>query len=202
MAELKNALGSGDVFAAWSRQFRDFDAYLMPRTEFNLRKTARMLLLSASISSESYVEGRLSALRGPLDQTEALATAGELPDVELTGAGLKINPLENSVPKSAEASGIRSTSLCRTKDHGPAHGAGPMDGLHLHFAHFKSEEPVKISRSCSQICCATQQISAWGKMAESCPGTSLARLTFAGCLIHSGRDQPSPGLSIINPKCC
>jgi hypothetical protein len=34
MAELKNALRSGDVSIRGSRQFRDFEDYLMPRPEF------------------------------------------------------------------------------------------------------------------------------------------------------------------------
>ncbi len=35
MAELKNALRSGDVSVSGSRQFRAFEEYLMPHTEFN-----------------------------------------------------------------------------------------------------------------------------------------------------------------------
>lgn len=37
MAELKNALRSGDISVVGSRQFRDFEDYLMPRTEFDRR---------------------------------------------------------------------------------------------------------------------------------------------------------------------
>ena len=37
MAELKNALRSGDVSVSFSRQFRAFEEYLMPHTEFNER---------------------------------------------------------------------------------------------------------------------------------------------------------------------
>src|SRR5208283_5201250 len=35
MAELKNALRSGDVSVSGSRQFRGFEEYLMPHAEFN-----------------------------------------------------------------------------------------------------------------------------------------------------------------------
>jgi hypothetical protein len=35
MAELKKALRSGDVFVRGSRQFQDFEDYLMPQPEFD-----------------------------------------------------------------------------------------------------------------------------------------------------------------------
>ena len=37
MSELKNALRSGDVWVAGSRQFRDFDEYLLPRADYAVR---------------------------------------------------------------------------------------------------------------------------------------------------------------------
>jgi hypothetical protein len=41
-------------------------------------------------------------LRKTLDQSNALASDGQLPDVELNSAGLKISSLENSLPKEAD----------------------------------------------------------------------------------------------------
>jgi hypothetical protein len=103
MAELKNALRSGDVSVAGSRQFRDFEDYLIPRGEFDRRLNKSDLHVSVPTSPKAYLEERLSLLRERLDHTDALARADELPDVELSTAGLKITPLENNVPKEAEA---------------------------------------------------------------------------------------------------
>jgi hypothetical protein len=41
-----------------------------------------------------YLEERLSLLRKTLDQSDALARDGQLPDVELNSTGLKISPLD------------------------------------------------------------------------------------------------------------
>lgn len=73
MAELKNALRSGDVSVAGSRQFRDFEDYLMPRPEFDRKLAEGSLHIVVSASATAYIEGRMSLLREALDQTNALA---------------------------------------------------------------------------------------------------------------------------------
>jgi hypothetical protein len=50
MAELKNALRSGDVSVSGSRQFRAFEEYLMPHAEFNVGIEDGSLRLAGSTS--------------------------------------------------------------------------------------------------------------------------------------------------------
>jgi len=179
MAELKNALRSGDVSAAGSRQFRDFDDYLMPRPEFDQMSAAKTLALPGVTSSWVYLDERIAGLRSALDQTEALAAAGELPDAELTGAGLKISLLENSVPKEADTlrdalyrllPHVKITDLLMEVDR--------WTGFTRHFIHLKTEEPVKDQPLLLAALLADATNLGLGKMAESCPGTSLARLSW------------------------
>src|SRR5260221_4190953 len=54
MAELKNALRSGDVSVSGSRQFRAFEEYLMPHTEFDERLANGSLHLAVSTSAAAY----------------------------------------------------------------------------------------------------------------------------------------------------
>jgi hypothetical protein len=113
MTELKNALRSGDVSVVGSRQFRDFEDYLIPQQEFDRRLKQSRLHVSVPISSTDYLEERMSLLCETLHRTDALAREGDLPDVELNSADLKISPIENSVPKEALLLGTRSTACCR-----------------------------------------------------------------------------------------
>jgi hypothetical protein len=144
MAELKNALRSGDVSVAGSRQFRDFEDYLMPRPEFDRRLNQSGLHVSVPTSSEAYIEQRIALLRDALDNTDALARENHLPDVELNGSGLKISPLENSVPKEAEA--LRDT-LYRMLPHvwitDLLMEVDRWTGLTRHFTHLKTNESPK-----------------------------------------------------------
>jgi hypothetical protein len=107
MSELKNALRAGDVSVVGSRQFKDFDDYLMTRTEFNQRYEADELGVAVATSARDYLEECFSQLREALDRTNTLATRGEIPDVELTESGLKISPLDSDVPDEAEALKLR-----------------------------------------------------------------------------------------------
>ena len=78
MAELKNALRSGDVSVSGSRQFRAFEEYLMPHAEFNERFKDGSLHFTVSTSAAAYLDSRLSLLRQSLDQTNSLAAQGQL----------------------------------------------------------------------------------------------------------------------------
>jgi len=99
MSELKNALRSGDVSVIGSRQFEDFDEYLIPRAAFDDQHRESRLGLAVETSAASYFDERLERLerlREALDETARLAAAGELPDVELNDKGLKISPLDDA----------------------------------------------------------------------------------------------------------
>jgi hypothetical protein len=90
MSELKNALRSGDISVPGSRQFKDFDEYLMPRTVFESQRRDDRLGLSAPTSARACLDERLARLREALDETNRLAKAGELPDVELDDKNLYV----------------------------------------------------------------------------------------------------------------
>ncbi len=179
MAELKNALRSGDVSVSGSRQFQDFEDYLIPRPDFKQKMAQNSLRVAVPTSSAAYLEERLPLLRQALDQTDALAGSGQLPDVELSSAGLKISPLENSVPKEADAlrdalygmlPHVKVTDLLMEVD--------GWTGFTRHFVHLKTDEPAKDPSLLLTAILADATNLGLGKMAESCPGTSLAKLSW------------------------
>jgi hypothetical protein len=102
MSELKNALRSGDVSVAGSRQFKDFDEYLMPRATFDDEHQGKRLGLAVNTSAVAYLDERFARLREALDETARLAATGELPDVELNDKGLRISPLDDATPAAAD----------------------------------------------------------------------------------------------------
>jgi hypothetical protein len=107
-----------------------------------------------------------------------LACSGQLPDVELSSAGLKISPLENSVPKE--------TVALRDALYGKLPHVKVMDLLMevdrwtsftRHFVHLKTNEPTKDLFLLLTAILADATNLGLGKMAESCPGTSLPKLS-------------------------
>ncbi|MEO6073750.1 MAG: hypothetical protein ABIP67_10925 [Burkholderiales bacterium] len=103
MAELKNAVRAGDVAVVGSRQFKDFDEYLMPRTEFAQRQADDRLAVAITTTGSTYLNERLELLRQTLDEVNQLAAGGGLPNAELTDSGLKVSPLDNETPEEGEA---------------------------------------------------------------------------------------------------
>jgi hypothetical protein len=99
LSELKNSLRSGDIWVAGSRQFKDFEEYLLPVPRFAMQRDQRELGLAIETDCDRFLEVRLGLLEREMAAVERLAAANELPDVVVTSTGrLKITPLDNAVP--------------------------------------------------------------------------------------------------------
>ncbi len=72
LSGLKNVLPSGDIWVKGSRQFRDFQDYLLAPAKFGAIKRKHALPLTINPNSDQYLENRLQ-LRG-----KRLATVAEL----------------------------------------------------------------------------------------------------------------------------
>ncbi len=64
LSELKNALRSGDIWVKGSRQFRDFDDYLLPAEKFAALKREQALPLAINPNSDQGTVAKL-AMRQP-----------------------------------------------------------------------------------------------------------------------------------------
>ena len=84
LSELKNALRSGDIWVEGSRQFKNFNEYLLPACKFTALQQADELPLAVDTDCERYLERRLALLEEQLGIVDRLAQANELPDVILT----------------------------------------------------------------------------------------------------------------------
>ena len=104
LSELKNALRSGDVWAQGSRQFKDFDEYLVPMEQFVTLKLASDLPLAVTTDCDQYLHDRLMLLGAQLATVNRMAAANDLPDAIITTAsGLKITSLDTAVPDAVQA---------------------------------------------------------------------------------------------------
>ena len=179
MTELKNALRAGDISVVGSRQFKDFDDYLMPKAEFDRQHAEDRLGLSIPSSARAYLDERLAKLRETLDLTEELGQAGELPEVELSESGMKISPLESDHPDGAKAlNEIANGMLPRLKITDLLLEVDRWTHFTRHFSHLKTDEPSKDPALLLTAILADAINLGLVKMAEACPGTSLAKLSW------------------------
>ncbi len=102
LSELKNRLRAGDLYVVGSRQFQDFEDYLLPTMVFRSMRSADRLGLDVPTTADEYLWDRLTLLREALEDTNRLAGADELPDARINDKGLKISPLEDDTPPEAK----------------------------------------------------------------------------------------------------
>ncbi|EFO4726406.1 Tn3 family transposase, partial [Escherichia coli] len=96
LSELKGALRSGDIWVKGSRRYKNFDDYLIPEKDFD--KLTPALPLPVSADYHEYITSRMTLLQSRLEEVNAMAALGELPDVEISDRGVKVSPLDNCVP--------------------------------------------------------------------------------------------------------
>ncbi len=179
LAELKNALRSGDIWVQGSRQFKDFDEYLLPADAFAALKQADELPVAVSADCDQYLHARLQLLEQQLATVNRLALANELPDAIITDSGLKITPLDSAVPDAAQVL-IDQTGMLlpRVKITELLMDVDDWTGFTRHFVHLKDGEPSKDKTLLLSAILADAINLGLTKMAESCPGTTYAKLSW------------------------
>ena len=179
LSELKNALRSGDVWVQGSRQFKDFDEYLVPPEKFASMKLASELPLAVATDCEQYLHDRLLLLEEQLATVNRMAAANDLPDAIITESGLKITPLDAAVPDAAQAlidqaamllPHVKITEIMMEVDE--------WTGFTRHFTHLKSGDTAKDKTLLLTTILADGINLGLTKMAESCPGTTYAKLSW------------------------
>ena len=179
LSELKNALRSGDIWVQGSRQFKDFDEYLLPAGKFASLRQAGALPLAVVTDCEPYLRDRQLLLEQQMATVNRLAKADALPDAIITESGLKITPLTNSVPEAADtlmqkAYGLlphlKITELLMEVDE--------WTGFTERFTHIKSSDAASDKTLLLATILADAINLGLTKMAESCPGTTYAKLSW------------------------
>ena len=179
MSELKNALRSGDIWVAGSRQFKDFEEYLVPPERFQTLQKAQTLPLATPVNCERYLKERMTLLDQTLTKVDSLAKAGQLPDAVVDEAGLKITPLTNSVPD--EVSGLMQKAyamLPRVKITDLLMEVDEWTGFTRHFRHLKNGEEAPDNTLLLTAILADGINLGLTKMAEACPGVTYSKLSW------------------------
>ena len=179
LSELKNALRSGDIWVKGSRQFKDFEEYLVTPDQFSSLKKNQEIPLPLEGGGDQYLENRLAHLKSELTKVNELAKLNDLPDASITQYGLKITPLDASVPQAAQVlinqvvavlPHIKITELLLEVD--------CWTNFTRHFSHLKNGDLTKDKTLLLTAILADGINLGLSKMAESCPGTTYAKLSW------------------------
>jgi TnpA family transposase len=179
LSELKNALRSGDIWVEGSRQFKNFNEYLLPAEKFVALKATHDLPLAVDSDCEQYLHDQLTLLEEQLGIVNRMAAANDLPDAILTDSGLKITPLDAAVPQAAQnLIDLVTASLPHVKITELLLEVDKWTGFTRHFTHLKTGNTAKDRTPLLTTILADAINLGLTKMAESCPGTSYAKLSW------------------------
>lgn len=179
LSELRNSLRSGDIWVQGSRQFRDFNEYLLPLPRFHMMKASDQLGLAIDCDCERYLDARLQLLSQQLATVEQLAAQDELPEATIGSSGLRISPLSSAVPEEASSlmkqaydllPHVKITELLLEVD--------AWTGFTRHFIHVKSGNEAKDKQLLLTAILADAINLGLSKMVESCPGTTYQKLSW------------------------
>lgn len=108
-SELKNHLRSGDLWVKGSRQYKDFEDYLIPVKKFTEMRDKNTVPLDVVLNGEEFLSQRMRILSKKIQTVCKLIENNELPDSSIINDRIKIKPLENTVPEEAEILGKKYT---------------------------------------------------------------------------------------------
>ena len=179
LSELKNSLRSGDMWVEGSRQFKDFEEYLVPANTFNILRSAGTLPLDINIDCDQYLHDRLGLLEQQLTTVNSMALSNDLPDAVINESGLKITPHDTVVPAAAKVF-IDQTAMClpHIKITDLLMEVDAWTGFSRQFTHLKIGDIAKDTSLLLTAILADAINLGLTKMAECCPGTTYAKLSW------------------------
>jgi len=177
LAEVRNSLRSGDLWVEGSRQFKDFEEYLLPSAAFGRLAVDGAIPLPIEPDCENYLQARFGLLESHLATVSALADADELDGVTITATSLKIAPAETIVPEAAQAL-IRKASamMPRIPITDMLLEANGWTGVTDCFTHLKTGDPARDTTLLMTAVLADGINLGLTKMAESCAGATYAKM--------------------------
>lgn len=179
LSELKNVLRSGDAWVQGSRQFKDFNTYLITSEKFAILKKSNELPLTITKDCHQYLQERLSLLQAQLENVNQMAAIDNLPDASITETGLKITPLDAATPEHAQRFIDQTTALLpHVKITELLLEVDQWTDFTKHFTHLKSNESVKDKNLLLTTILADAINLGLSKMAESSPGTTYSKLAW------------------------
>ncbi|MBY0545567.1 MAG: Tn3 family transposase [Gammaproteobacteria bacterium] len=179
LSELKGVLRSGDAWVQGSRQFKDFNTYLVTPEKYTTLKQNNELPLKVATDCDQYLYEHLTLLESELIKVNQMAAADDLPDAVITESGLKITPLDAVIPENAQKFIDQATALLpHVKITELLLEVDQWTNFTRHFTHLKSGELAKDKNLLLTTILADGINLGLSKMSESCPGTTYSKLAW------------------------
>jgi TnpA family transposase len=178
LAELRDRLRAGDIWVTGSRQYRDFETYVIPAATFKAMQKEPLPL-----DIDTHLPSHLAECRQRLEDTlttvASQARENTLPDVTLADGKLRITPLRKNTPESAEAFAEKAYALMpRVKITELLAEVDQWTSMGDRFVHLRTQAPPKNRQALLTAVLADGINLGLTRMAEACHETSWRQLCW------------------------
>ncbi len=178
-SELRDRLRAGDIWVERSRQFRDFEEYLVSKTMYANALGNGTIPLSVPLDCEEYLSQRVDILTQKLKEVDTLAQDDLLDGVKLSEKGLHINSLEKSVPPEAQKFIEKiAQRMPRTTITDVLLDVDESLGFSNHFTHLKTGLTLEDRKPILNVILADAINLGLQKMAEATTDTTYDKLSW------------------------
>ncbi len=177
LAEVRNALRSGDLWVAGSRQYKDLDGYLIPAPTFAALTASDAVPLGFPVNVDDYLTGEIAELERQLALVEEQGGTGLLPGVSIEGGRLRIEEGGTIVPAEAEQLITRAGGMLpRVPITDILVEVNNWTGFVDALVHLKTGEPARDTHMLLTVVLADGINLGLTKMAEACAGATYAKM--------------------------
>lgn len=141
LSELRDCLRSGDISVAGSRQYQDFEDYLLPQDQWQILCDNNEIPVAITTDFTTYIEQRQELLFEQFDKVSDLLATDKLPGVVIENEKLVISPVISNMPDGATQFGDRIYNLLpRIKLTELLIEVDSWTGFTKHFTHLQTGE--------------------------------------------------------------
>jgi len=178
LSELRNRLRSGDVWVPGSKQFQDFDSYLLGLSGYRELRESNEIPVAIDTDFKEYIAMRSEQLVKQLSEVDDLLKQGLLDDVKIKQGRLSMSPYRSSgIPDEAkrftekvyaQLPNIKITDLLIEVD--------SWTNLTEQFTHLRSGKPPTDKQTLLTVILSDGINLGLTRMSEACPGATINQL--------------------------
>ena len=178
LGELRDRLRAGDIWVTGSRQYRDFETYLIPAATFKAMQK-EPLPLDVDTQLPAYLTECRQRLEDNLTTVASKAREKTLPDVTLADGKLRITPLRKNTPESAEVFAEKADALMpHVKITELLAEVDQWTSMGDQFLHLRTQAPPKNRQALLTAVLADGINLGLTRMSEACHATTWRQLCW------------------------
>lgn len=198
LSELKNSLRSGDMWIEGSKQFKNFESYLIPQKKWVEMTNQSQIPINVPLDTDRYLSLKKQELNKKMELVCNAIQDKTIEGISIKNGRLSISRLQKNVPEEVDALVRKIYKLLpRVKLTNVIVEVDQWTDFTRWFTHLNSGDPVKNKLPLYSNLLAMATNMGITQMSESCPDVSLKELIWVSDW-YIREDTYSKALAEIN----